>query len=54
MLNVLKQKWKSILIIIFMMLFFQHTALAEVATATDQSDLVVAGKIIQEQHKNKA
>jgi len=54
MLNVLKQKWKSILIIIFMMLCFQHTALAEVATATDQSDLVVAGKIIQEQHKNKA
>ena len=54
MLNVLKQKWKSILIIIFMMLCFQHTALAEVATATDQSDLVVAGKIIQEQQKNKA
>ncbi|WP_312105305.1 TPM domain-containing protein [Acinetobacter venetianus] len=53
MLNVLKQKWKSILIIIFMMLCFQHTALAEVATATDQSDLVVAGKIIQEQQKNK-
>ncbi len=54
MLNVLKQKWKSILIIIFMMLCFQHTALAEVATATDQSDLVVAGKIIQEQQQNKA
>lgn len=54
MLNMLKQKWKSILIIIFMMLCFQHTALAEVATATDQSDLVVAGKIIQEQQKNKA
>ncbi|MBC67951.1 MULTISPECIES: TPM domain-containing protein [unclassified Acinetobacter] len=54
MLNVLKQKWKSILIIIFMMLCFQHTALAEVATATDQSDLVVAGKIIQEQQENKA
>lgn len=54
MLNVLKQKWKSILIIIFMMLCFQHTALAEVVTATDQSDLVVAGKIIQEQQKNKA
>ncbi|MDA0696581.1 MAG: TPM domain-containing protein [Proteobacteria bacterium] len=54
MLNVLKQKWKSFLIIIFMMLCFQHTALAEVATATDQSDLVVAGKIIQEQQKNKA
>ena len=33
MLNVLKQKWKSILIIIFMMLCFQHTALAEGATA---------------------
>ncbi len=54
MLNVLKQKWKSFLIIIFMMLCFQHTALAEVATATDQSDLVVVGKIIQEQQKNKA
>lgn len=54
MLNMLKQKWKSILIIIFMMLCFQHTALAEVATATDQSDLVVAGKIIQEQQKNNA
>lgn len=54
MLNVLKQKWKSILIIIFMMLCFQHTALAEVATATNQSDLVVASKIIQEQQKNKA
>ncbi|MHA3983860.1 TPM domain-containing protein [Acinetobacter venetianus] len=37
-----------------MMLCFQHTALAEVATATNQSDLVVASKIIQEQQKNKA
>ncbi|WP_151715700.1 YgcG family protein [Acinetobacter sp. TUM15071] len=58
MLNVFKQSLKQrilpVLTIVFATLLFQHTVWAEVATATDQSDLVVAGKIIQEQQKNKA
>lgn len=41
------------LLLLFATLCFQHTVWAEVATATDQSDLVVAGKIIQEQQTNK-
>lgn len=57
MLNVFKQSLKQrilpVLTIIFATLFFQHTVWAEVATATDQSDVLVAGKIIQEQQKNK-
>lgn len=57
MLNVFKQSLKqrilAVLTIIFATLFFQHTVWAEVATATDQSDVLVAGKIIQEQQKNK-
>lgn len=57
MLNVFKQSLKQrilpVLTIVFATLFFQHTVWAEVATATDQSDVLVAGKIIQEQQKNK-
>ncbi|ENW83582.1 hypothetical protein F909_00593 [Acinetobacter sp. ANC 3929] len=57
MLNVFKQSLKQrilpVLTIVFATLLFQHTVWAEVATATDQSDLIVAGKIIQEQQKNK-
>ncbi len=51
MLIKLKQKLKYVLTIIFAMLCFQHTTWAETATATDQSDLVVAGKIIQQQQQ---
>ncbi len=51
MLIKLKQKLKYILAIIFAMLCFQHTTWAEIATATDQGDLVVAGKIIQQQQQ---
>ncbi|ENV10311.1 hypothetical protein F966_01490 [Acinetobacter higginsii] len=57
MLNVFKQSLKQrilpVLTIIFATLFFQHTVWAEVATANDQSDVLVASKIIQEQQKNK-
>ncbi|MCH7314049.1 TPM domain-containing protein [Acinetobacter sp. ANC 3882] len=57
MLQMFKQKLKQqllpVLTIVFATLLFQHTVWAEVATATDQSDVVVAGKIIQEQQKNK-
>ncbi|USA46838.1 TPM domain-containing protein [Acinetobacter sp. C26M] len=53
MLNVFKQRVLPVFTIVFATLFFQHTVWAEVATATDQSDLIVAGKIIQEQQKNK-
>ncbi|WP_436898389.1 TPM domain-containing protein [Acinetobacter gyllenbergii] len=57
MLNLFKQHLKQrilpVLSIVFATLLFQHTVWAEVATATDQGDLVVAGKIIQEQQKNK-
>ncbi|UUM28463.1 TPM domain-containing protein [Acinetobacter colistiniresistens] len=55
MLSVLKQNLKqkifAVLTLVFAALFFQHTVWAEVATATDQSDLIVAGKIIQQQQK---
>ncbi len=49
----LKQQLGAALLLVFATLCFQHTVWAEVATATDQSDLVVAGKIIQEQQNNK-
>lgn len=49
----LKQQLGAALLLVFATFCFQHTVWAEVATATDQSDLVVAGKIIQEQQKNK-
>ncbi len=54
MLIKLTQKIKYVVIIIFALLCFQHTVWAEVATATDQSDVVVAGKIIQDQQKNSS
>jgi hypothetical protein len=40
--------------IVFVTLFFQHTVWAEVATATDETDLVVAGKMIQQPQQNKS
>lgn len=48
------QKIKYILIILFALLCCQHTVWAEVATATatDHSDVIVAGKLIQDQQKN--
>ncbi|MGN5764702.1 TPM domain-containing protein [Acinetobacter calcoaceticus] len=49
----LKQQLGAALLLMFATFCFQHTVWAEVATATDQSDLVVAGKIIQEQQNNK-
>lgn len=49
----LKQQLGAALLLVFVTFCFQHTVWAEVATATDQSDLVVAGKIIQEQQNNK-
>lgn len=48
------QKIKYILIILFALLCCQHTVWAEVATATDHSDVIVAGKIIQDQQKNSS
>lgn len=51
MLIKLKQKLKYVLTIIFAMLCFQHTTWAETATATDETDLVVAGKMIQQQQQ---
>lgn len=56
MLEEIRQKLKqlsAVLMIVFVTLFFQHTVWAEVATAADETDLVVASKIIQEQQKNK-
>lgn len=49
----LKQQLGAALLLVFATFCFQHTVWAEIATATDQSDLVVAGKIIQEQQNNK-
>ena len=46
MLEEIRQKLKqlsAVLMIVFVTLFFQHTVWAEVATATDETDLVVAG-----------
>ena len=54
MLIKLKQKLKYVLTIIFAMLCFQHTTWAETATATDQGDLDVAGKIIPQPQQNKS
>ena len=55
MLIKLKQKLKYVLTIIFAILCFQHPTWAETATATDETDLVVAGKIIQQQpQQNKS
>lgn len=54
MLIKLKQKLKYVLTIIFAILCFQHTTWAETATATDETDLVVAGKIIQQPQQNKS
>jgi uncharacterized protein len=54
MLEEIRQKLKqlsAVLMIVFVTLFFQHTVWAEVATATDETDLVVAGKMIQQQQK---
>lgn len=52
------QKWQQRLtaigLIIFALFFFQSTTWAEIATATDQSDLIVAGKIIQQQKQNQS
>lgn len=48
------QKIKYILIILFALLCCQHTVWAEVATVTDHSDVIVAGKIIQDQQKNSS
>lgn len=48
------QKIKYILIILFALLCCQHTVWAEVATATDHSDVIVAGKISQDQQKNSS
>lgn len=48
------QKIKYIFIILFALLCCQHTVWAEVATAADQSDVIVAGKIIQDQQKNSS
>lgn len=45
------QKIKYILIILFALLCCQHTVWAEVATATDHSDVIVAGKMIQQQQQ---
>lgn len=56
MLEKIRQKLKqlsAVLMIVFVTLFFQHTVWAEVATAVDETDLVVASKIIQQQQKNK-
>lgn len=54
MLIKLEQKIKYVLTIVFTMLCFQHTVQAEVATATDQSDAIVAGKIIKQQQQNQS
>lgn len=57
MLEKITQKLKqlsAVLMIVFVTLFFQHTVWAEVATATDETDLVVAGKMIQQPQQNKS
>ena len=45
----LQQRLATMWLIIFTLFIFQSTAWAEIATATDQSDVIVAGKILQEQ-----
>ncbi|WP_368570974.1 YgcG family protein [Acinetobacter haemolyticus] len=58
MLKTLKQTYKQRLVVVCMLLLsaicFQHKVWAEQATATDQSDVLIAGKIIQEQQKNQS
>ena len=49
-----RQRLAAIVLIIFALCFFQSTTWAEIATATDQSDLIVAGKIIQQQKQNQS
>ena len=49
-----RQRLAAIVLIIFALFFFQSTTWAEIATATDQSDLIVAGKIIQQQKQNQS
>lgn len=55
MLKTLKQTYKQRLVVVCMLLLsaicFQHKVWAEQATATDQSDVLIAGKIIQEQQR---
>ncbi|MEX5367670.1 TPM domain-containing protein [Acinetobacter haemolyticus] len=55
MLKALKQTCKQRLVVACMLLLsaicFQHKVWAEQATATDQSDVLIAGKIIQEQQR---
>ncbi|WP_017395604.1 TPM domain-containing protein [Acinetobacter haemolyticus] len=55
MLKTLKQTYKQRLVVACMLLLsaicFQHKVWAEQATATDQSDVLIAGKIIQEQQR---
>ncbi|MFW2056602.1 TPM domain-containing protein [Acinetobacter haemolyticus] len=55
MLKTLKQTCKQRLVVACMLLLsaicFQHKVWAEQATATDQSDVLIAGKIIQEQQR---
>jgi len=46
-----RQRIATVFAIFFAALFFQHTVWAEQATATDQSDVLVAGKIIQQQQQ---
>ncbi|RLZ10156.1 TPM domain-containing protein [Acinetobacter sp. 2JN-4] len=58
MMKTSKQAWTQRIYAVFILLFttlcFQHTVWAEQATATDQSDVLIAGKIIQEQQKNQS
>lgn len=58
MMETSKQAWTQRIYAVFILLFttlcFQHTVWAEQATATDQSDVLIAGKIIQEQQKNQS
>lgn len=55
MLKTLKQTYKQRLVVFCMLLLsaicFQHKVWAEQATATDQGDVLIAGKIIQEQQR---
>ena len=49
-----RQRLAAIVLMIFAVFFVQSAAWAEIATATDQSDLIVAGKIIQSQKQAPA
>ncbi|MCU4378570.1 TPM domain-containing protein [Acinetobacter haemolyticus] len=49
-----KQRLVAVCMLFVMSFCFQHTVWAEQATATDQSDVLIAGKIIQEQQKNQS